>query len=620
MARRLQHMSVLDTPGIKRASRATIAADALRMTSSTHTVPGLLLAYEKPPEHPEWRAQVDVQGGVVWLEAIPGAYVLGGGVVVEITNGRPTRVLRPTDTEVPDSSTPTTVRGGATAIPFIPAAVLDQDARDAANDAIAKLGRAFHTDTVDPTPGDGEDRPNGAVWTVVNDDDEVLRRFRWDADAGAWVAEPLSVEIIPEAYIDHLLTNDLFTKNLTLSDEADGYVGRVDALGMQIFAPDDSEVVRLRADGPTMFGVAKNGVYVSQISEDGDGTFTTVGSRGDVSFDGGRSLIGEFAALGGRTYGKAQLSNAVTIDVTPKGILGVTFKLPGKGPRQLKVTVQAQASQTSSPRSVALPLYFAEGETVTTGNTVRFPYNDVTSTQNRTQHGYVYSLNTAELGVGDAAVLSVMFGAQSDSGGTWDMHSGAQTSIVVEDDGPAVPTARTVIQTADPTKPTQNTVTARQDVFTAQAFRTYDGDGSARPEVPNLYQGYTAYYPAGGRRRSAVQFPDLSGLLAGADIEWVEIDITALFWHANAGGTISVGVKDGLLPASLPDAAIGAHSLAQTHMGRGQTKTIRLPSAVHAGIKSGATRLITFFTTSTSSQFYGYFSPGSFKIRVRYQK
>lgn len=566
-------------------------------------------------KHDDFHARVDVLGEEIVLPALLGQYRRGGAVNVQRdgTSGKATLVYGPADGADETDGREIVVVGGKLA------ETLDPETREKANRALEQLAVFFTHSDRDPLPEDGAGKPEGAYWIRLDEEGEDAARWRWDGTA--WVESTLGPElIVREAVIWALVANEIFTKNLVLSDEVDGYVNVTDARGVQIFAPDGSEMIRLRVDGPTLFGIAKSGAYVAMIDEDGAASFNSVSSTGDVTFDGGRSLVNELGTVGGRTYGKAQLSNAVTIDVNPKGILGVTFKLPGRGARQLKVTVQAQASVTPAPRSVALPLYFAEGETVTTGNTVRFPYNGVTSTQNRTQHGYTYSLNTAELGVGDAAVLSVMFGAQSDSGGTWDMHSGAQTSLVVEDAGPAVPTARTVIQTSDPTKPTQNSVTPRQDVFLAQAFRTYDGDGTPRPEVPNLYQGYTAYYPAGGRRRSAVQFPDLSGLLAGADVEWVEIDIHSLFWHANAGGTISVGVKDGLLPASLPDAAIGAHSLAQTHMGRGQTKTIRLPSAVHAGIKSGATRLITFFTTSTSSQYYGYFSPSSFKIRVRYQK
>lgn len=425
--------------------------------------------------------------------------------------------------------------------------------------------------------------------------------------------------ITPEILVDGAVQ----TRHLNIVPEPDSEGGfYFTPVGYVLLGPDGSEAVRLTTDGPISFGVAKDGEYLATVSEDGEVTGTSVSSRGDVKFDGGRSLVDELGGIGGRTYAKTQLENAVTIDLNRKGLLGATFQLPGRGPRQIKVTVQLQASQTlGAVRSVGLTLHFAQGETVTTGNTVRFPYNDVTSTQNRTDHSFSWSLSTAELGVtNDRAVLSVLLAAASDSGGTWDAHSGAQTYLLVEDMGPAVQTARTVIQTADPTKPAQNTVTPRQDVWLAQGFRTYDGNGNARPEVPHLYQGYTPRYAAGGRRRSVVQFPDLSGPLAGADIEWIEIDIHALHWHAIAGGTISVGVKDGLIPASLPDAAIGAHSLVQVHMGRNKTATIRLPVATHAGIKSGATRLITFFTTSQSGEFYGYFSPSSFKIRARYQK
>src|SRR5690606_21254482 len=203
--------------------------------------------------------------------------------------------------------------------------------------------------------------------------------------------------------------------------------------------------------------------------------------------------------------------------------------------RQIKVTGQVQASQTPSPRSVALTLHFAQGETVTTANSVRAQVDHATNTQSRTPVRIEFSLNTAELGVtDDSAVLSVLMAAQSDSGGTWDAHSGTPTFLLVEDMGPAVRTSRTVVQTSDPTKPRQNTVASRQDVWTAQGFRTYEQSGAQAP-VSDLRQGATAYYPSAGRYRAVVQFPDLSGPLSGADINWIEVDVHATHWHANSG-------------------------------------------------------------------------------------
>jgi len=559
--------------------------------------------------------KVDILGSEVVLPALYGQYRRGGGVNIQwdpVTD-KAQLVYGPRDGTDPEDGREIVVVGGKLA------ETLDPETREKANRALEHLRVYFTASDRDPTLEDGVGKPDGAYWIRLDEDGADAARWRWVE--GEWVEAPLGPEmILREAIIWDLIANDIFTKNLVLSDEVDGYVNVTDARGVQIFGPDGSELLRFRVDGPTLFGVAKGGEYVAMIDEDGDASFDSLSSSGDVEFDGGRSLTDELGGIGGRTYAKTQLENAVSIDLNRRGLLGATFQLPGRGPRQIKVTVQLQASQTSAPRSVGLTLHFAQGETVTTANTVRYPYNDVTSTQNRTDHSFSWSLNTAELGVtNDRAVLSVLLAAASDSGGTWDAHSGAQTYLLVEDMGPAVPTSRTVIQTSDPSRPVQNTVTSRQDVWTAQGFRTYEQSGAAT-SLGDLRQGATAYYPSAGRYRSVVQFPDLSGPLSGADINWIEVDVHAVHWHANSGGTMSVGVKDGLIPASLPDSAIGAHSLVQLHVGRNRTARFRLPSATFAGIKSGATRLITFFTTSGSSQFYGHFDPSSFRIRVNYQK
>lgn len=130
MARRQPRMSKLDLLTQNRQH----AAQTRRSTADTvTTVTGVLRGYEQSPE---WRADVEVYGGLVNLPAHAGAYVIDGGVRVQVENGRPTHVLGPTDTPVPDSLGPTTVAEGATPIVIKPDMSIDPAAR-ARNEEVA---------------------------------------------------------------------------------------------------------------------------------------------------------------------------------------------------------------------------------------------------------------------------------------------------------------------------------------------------------------------------------------------------------------------------------------------------------------------------------------------------
>src|SRR5690606_24720812 len=123
MARRQPRLSKLDLLTQNRQH----AAQAQRSTADTvTTVTGILRGYTQDPE---WRADVDVYGGTVNLPAHAGAYIIDGGVRVQVENGRPTHVLGPTDTPVPDSLVPTTVAQGATPVMIKPDMSIDPAAR-----------------------------------------------------------------------------------------------------------------------------------------------------------------------------------------------------------------------------------------------------------------------------------------------------------------------------------------------------------------------------------------------------------------------------------------------------------------------------------------------------------
>src|SRR5699024_2938797 len=56
------------------------------------------------------------------------------------------------------------------------------------SEAVERLAKAFHTDTRPPTPEDGEGRPEGAYWTML--DPTGAEESRWRLVDGEWVDAP----------------------------------------------------------------------------------------------------------------------------------------------------------------------------------------------------------------------------------------------------------------------------------------------------------------------------------------------------------------------------------------------------------------------------------------------
>ena len=121
-----------------------------------------------------------------------------------------------------------------------------QEAIDEAKDTLA---RAFTTAVNAPTPADGADRPDGAYWTQINAAGEQVARWRWVADPGEWVSTPLSVEFIPEAYVDFLAANVAFVEQL-LANNVD-VAGHLRLAG-SLYAQQETYGLELTAEGIDM--------------------------------------------------------------------------------------------------------------------------------------------------------------------------------------------------------------------------------------------------------------------------------------------------------------------------------------------------------------------------------
>lgn len=605
--------SMLDSA--RRASKAQVAQRVQRLTApSSGVVVGVLLEVEQPPEFPETRVLVDVGGGAVWVLADPAAYVVGGSVYVEVdSQRRPRKVTGPTGVPVPDSTVPTTVEQGALPVVIQPAAMLDQAARDAANDAVTKLGRAFTTSQDEPTVEDGMDRPNNAIWTQVNAAGEQVARWRWDATTGQWVSEPFAVEIIPAAYVDHLLTNDLFTRNLTLSDEVDGYINRTSGRGVEIFGPDGMPLSRYGAFTENALNFYREGEPVASISDAGvvsalEGAFDTLSvggedltetlnSRSTLIYNRRFPLPRDMTGYGGHSYivfnAEPRRDYKVTCRFRARSLNNTGLRMAFRGTEANEGSTPPTPTHTSPimPNTVEYTLPDAYGGTSYANYEYSFIYSPI---------GDVPKVAAILLAVGNIDVpgelqvreawwtVEDMGPRGHQNGGSYSDAGGGYP------DQPAPPPAA-------PIETPKQRYTKR---YTSTEWRTFENvtgnnTGSRTTSVSGPTQGQTPYYPSAGQYASHYYFNhgQIQADLAGATVISARVRLTCTHSHSNSGGTARLH-----LHGHGPSGNWGSPSfVADSRFARGQTKWLGVTSQ---GWRTGEVRGIGLWSRNSSSTNY----------------
>lgn len=605
------------------------AAQTRRSTADTvTTVTGILKGYTQDPE---WRADVDVYGGTVNLPAHAGAYVIDGGVRVQVENGRPTHVLGPTDTPVPDSDVPTTVREGALPVVIQPAAMIDQESRDKANEAIQQLGELFTTSDTPPTLADGEGKPEGAYWIVVDSEGEDAARWRWVE--GAWVEAPLGPELIlSDAVISSLLANEIFTTNLTLADEVDGYINQTSARGVEIFGPDGFPLSRYGAFAENALNFYREGNPVASISDAG------VVSGLEGAFD--------VLSVGGTDIGATIASRPAGIHHrTSTGISGIA-KLVGRGNVALiELDVDIEEGRQYF---VYVPQFTVQvGLDGRTNNrakidaTIRYTWDGTRPNSNASVFagapGFVHEgENFLNITIGPRSLLRSEIPTQSGRVRLMLMlHSdgppvsvyegwGSIPQMLVMDAGTVVPNTgiRWTVDRGIPPGSTDPEPTPAPDPVppTRRYTRTYNssgwatfqnvtgnGTGSQTTSVSGPTQGATPYYPSAGQYGSHWHFDtnQIQADLAGATVISARVKITCTHSHANSGGTARLHIH-GYSSAgnwAAPDPIPGA----DVHFSKGQSRWL---GVTYQGWRTGNVRGIAVWSRgSTSTAYYMRFAP-----------
>lgn len=618
----------------RRKARLQVAQRVQALSApSSSTVVGVLRQVEQPPEFPETRVQVDVGGGAVWTPADPGAYVVGGGVYVEVDSlRRPRRVTGPTGVQVPDSPVPTTVEGGALPVVIQPAAMLDQESRDRANEAVRQLSELFTPSDREPTPADGEGKPEGAYWILVGDDGGDAARWRWVE--GAWVPAPLGPELIlSQAVIASLLTNEVFTKNLTLADELDGYLVRVTARGIEIFGPDGFPLSRYGAFAENALNFYRAGEPVASISDAGV-VSALEGAFGSLSVDG-TNLMEILARMPrGLVYNR---NFPVSRDVTERG--GHSYIVFDCEPfRSYRVTcrvvarnrdgagMQARfygeivnAGDTAAVPTLASPLA-AEGRTFT------FPDAYQGGSFVDQVFDFMYSPTgtvpkTASLLLAVNPIGTTGEGRLEIAGAWWTVEDlGVNDSSVQK--GGSYSTVGGGSSGGGSTPAPETPKQTRTRTYNSTGWRTFQNvtgndTGTHTTSVSSPTQGYTPYYPSAGQYGSHWYFDSaqIQADLAGATVLSARVKLKCTHSHANSGGTARLHIH-GYSTAgnwAAPDPIPGG----DVHFSKGQSRWL---GVTYQGWRTGAVRGVAVYSRgSSSTEFYMRFATQAV-LEITYEK
>ena len=149
--------------------------------------------------------------------------------------------------------------------------------------------------------------------------------------------------------------------------------------------------------------------------------------------------------------------------------------------------------------------------------------------------------------------------------------------------------------------------------YPSNGFRTYDNNGNLRSD-PDVVQGLYAGGPSSLLRKGGWLFPSMTGDLAGATIEKVEVYMYMNHSYYTAGATVNVCWWGGVMKDNLN--VIGTI----TGWKRNTGKWINVNSSYFNGFKSGSIAGIGVKPTNSFAEQSARFNASGAKIRITYTK
>ena len=619
------------------------------------------------------RVRVRLRGAEIELPAAPGRWAIGGLVWVEMAEGgRPVRVTGPAEEPREGQQVIDHMPG---LLPTGPAELSEEDRRRFADaeqaiiDARAELvtldadlaeldGQLAATARALPVFGRYQPEgphPEGTIWYQLNTSGQVtgvweqagpgdgtnwtgrpltstavvsLTAAQITAGTGAFqtaVAQKIWAEVITAARVsaNRGVFRDLVAEHVNVASSSGGRGVRITDAGLVLVGADGSAAVDLTTAATTYLSILSGGQRVAGISSAG----AVTGVRGEFRDDvvvAGQSVVEALDGAGGRSLGKSQLISRVAVPPdTYQGLLEKAFTVPRSGHRQIVIKGRVELGGAPAGWAVA-GLHFSTNAYTTTANDRRHAEALNVYPDRRGGGRIEYEVNTEELGVSPGSTVRVLMSLQTNSQGVW-IEPGTGTYLSFADLGPAVPTSRTITETAALITRAPERTTSRSWVkVPAARFQSYRADGSPISKTGSdvgarfAVQGYNAQ--GGGMKWSLIEFDyaRLAAEVQGATILHAEAHLNAAHWF-NGSGTAVVGVH-GPIPPSLPSSQIGAWGLKSVRIDAGKWGHVRFDANVHAGLQSLQTRAISLFTTNRTDEFYGYMHAGACYLNLYVEK
>ncbi|MCR2051826.1 hypothetical protein NSA19_02945 [Actinomyces bowdenii] len=399
----------------------------------------------------------------------------------------------------------------------------------------------------------------------------------------------------------------------------------LDPTGLRVRRPlqggGTTETVRLGADGAQdhLVMADSNGSALASISSTGVGAFKQVDVRDDIYLPQGK-LSDLLASIPAGVLTKVKLGDYMTLGRDPLLMISASAQVPeGKGHRMLRVSLDLCLESSDKYTPIIYEVGFEKGTAVYGSTRTAQTYFDHTWPTNMGRSCWTYTFSTQERGLQAGDVFTVGVWGKTRDGNSaivsvaphlWP----AESTMIIEDVGPAHGTVIQLPRRKNEQKPSTGTTRRTKKVFGSWG-RSYRADGS-------FYTDGTAYqgYGGGPGRMSMIGFPDVISELSGATINEVWIYVYFQHWWNNSGGTASIGFH------GYRDAPSTWSGISAAHMIEGISKPggkwLQLPPSTFASWKGGAYKGITLRAPgdSTNSIYYGYAAPEHCALYIDYTK
>lgn len=580
-------------------------------------------------KHDDFHARVDVLGEEIVLPALLGQYRRGGGVNVQRDgrSGKATLVYGPAEGGEETDGREIVVVGGKLA------ETLDPETREKANRALEQLAVFFTHSDRDPLPEDGAGKPEGAYWIRLDGDGGDAARWRWVE--GEWVEAPLGPELIlREAVISSLITNEVFTQNLVLADEVDGWLSRVSGRGLETFTPEGVAAIQLGNFGENYMQLATTaGIVGVSIDQEGGVAALNISAASSLQYRGDELADLFDAKPGGLVaYGVRSRAPSVIASVgVEQPFLRMSFRYDGglTGRTYEICTTPVNMQATTGDTDPYVQIRGAAGTIGTTSDPVLAVARCAPTGGSHVQRSPASFSRLISVGPGATGTygLILTFGNAGSGGEATIVTSGGRTvQMWVKEVGPNLINSAQELDggtggggTGGGTDTDETKKRYVNVPFGYAWHKVWQQDGTAPAAAQgDVKQGRTPDYPAAGIYRSMVGFENMTSALSGADIELMQVRVRAEHWYSHAGGRVYLGLHGATgAPTNWQGVATG---MAQAPLSIGGEAWITIPSQYYAGFRDGIYRGVTVFWDSPNAVHYGRFTPGRFAIRATYTK